>query len=103
MLEHYEGKAAAEGIKPETVFQRLFEKYPYLVQRNMFDRVWAKPQLCRFEGVRQSYQPDFVLRPSVSAYIGTNWEILDLKLPGFPLQSGGQFHPSYSNKLVRAT
>ena len=101
LLENYESLAAAEGIKPETVFQRFFEQHPHLVQRNMFDRVWAKPQLQRFEHPGTSYQPDFVLRPTVSAHMGTNWEILDLKLPAVPLHTG-KFHPSYSSKLVSA-
>ena len=49
-----------------------------------------------------SFQPDFVMKPRIGANIGTNWEILDLKLPNDPLMTSGSFHPALSGKLTRA-
>jgi hypothetical protein len=102
LLEHYEAIAKAEGIKPETVFQRFFERNPHLIQRDLFDRHWAKPTLRLPENPTKFFQPDFVLRPRVAASIGTKWEVMDLKLPDDPLLASGTFHPAFSQKLTKA-
>jgi hypothetical protein len=48
------------------------------------------------------YQPDFVMKPRTGASVGTNWEILDLKLPDDALMTAGSVHPALSAKLTRA-
>jgi len=102
LLEHYESIAKTEGIKPESVFQRFFQQNPHLIQRDLFDRHWAKPTLRLPEHPARFFQPDFVLRPRVAASIGTRWEIMDLKLPDDVLLTPGSFHPAFSQKLTRA-
>jgi hypothetical protein len=102
IIDNYEQIARSEGIKPETVFQRFFEKNPHLIQRDVFDKHWAKPTLRLPGETGRSYQPDFVLRPRVGANLGTKWEILDLKLPNDPLLTAGNFHPAFSQKLTKA-
>jgi len=61
LLNNYHEIARAEGIKPESVFQRFFQDHPHLVQRDLFDRHWAHPNL-RLPGSDGMLQPDFVLR-----------------------------------------
>lgn len=102
LIEHYENIARAERIKPESVFQRFFEKNPHLILRDAFDRYWAKPTLRIPESGGRCYQPDFVLRPRAAANLGTKWEVLDLKLPDDPLLTAGSFHPAFSQKLTKA-
>jgi hypothetical protein len=102
LLEHYEGISQREQIKPESVFQRFFETNPHFVQRGLFARVWAKPRLRVPEKKNKHLFPDFVMRPTVGADVGTNWEILDLKLPNDPLTTSRGFHPSYAAKLTKA-
>lgn len=102
LIENYESIARNEGIKPETVFQRFFEKHPHLVRRDLFDQHWAKPTLRIPENPRRFFQPDFVLRPHIAANVGTKWEVLDLKLPDDPLLTSGSFHPAFSQKLTKA-
>ena len=102
LLENYERIAAAERIKPETVFQRFFEQHAELIQRDAFSAVFAKPKLRLPEAPGRFYQPDFVMKPRTGANVGTNWEILDIKLPNDPLMTPGGFHPAFSGKLTRA-
>jgi hypothetical protein len=102
LLEHYEQVAKSNGQKPETVFQRFFEAHPELIQRDAFSAVFAKPTLRLPEAPGRFYQPDFVMKPRTGASVGTNWEILDLKLPDDPLVTSGAFHPAFSSKLTRA-
>lgn len=96
LLEHYEQVAKSNGQKPETVFQRFFEAHPELIQRDAFSAVFAKPTLRLPEAPGRFYQPDFVMKPRTGASVGTNWEILDLKLPDDPLVTSGAFHPAFS-------
>jgi hypothetical protein len=102
LIDNYERIAANEGIKPETVFQRFFEENSDLLKRNAFEQLWAKPVLRLPEDPKRSYQPDFVLRPRIAATVGTQWEILDLKLPDDPVVTSGAFHTAFSAKLTRA-
>jgi len=102
LLENYEAIANAESLKPETVFQRFFEKHPHLVQRGLFEKLWAKPKLRIPESPSKHLSPDFVLRPRIGADVGTNWEIMDLKLPDDQLVTSRSFHPAYAAKLTKA-
>lgn len=102
LIEHYEKIASTERIKPESVFQRFFEKNPHLILRDAFDRYWAKPTLRLPDRPGRYLQPDFVLRPHAAANLGTKWEVLDLKLPNDPLLTSGKFHPAFSQKLTKA-
>jgi hypothetical protein len=102
LIQNYEKIASQEGVKPESIFQRFFEKHPELIQRDVFSEVWAKPTLRLPEAPGRFYQPDFVMKPRTGASVGTKWEILDLKLPDDPLLTSGRFHPAFSSKLTRA-
>lgn len=100
-LNSYEVVAKVERIKPETVFQRLFEKYPHLIYRNRFDAHFAKPAF-RDPRTGKLIQPDFVLAPQVRREHGPAWEILDLKLPRETLLTSRRFHPDFSQKVHHA-
>jgi hypothetical protein len=102
LIDNYEHIARKEKIKPESVFQRFFERNPHLILREMFSQWWSKPTLRLPEKEGHFYQPDFVLRPHVAASLGTKWEVLDLKLPKDPLLTTGSFHPAFSQKLTKA-
>jgi hypothetical protein len=45
LIQNYEQIASQERIKPESVFQRFFEKHPELIQRDVFSHVWSKSTL----------------------------------------------------------
>jgi hypothetical protein len=102
LLAHYEAIAKRQGIKPESVFQSFLQKNPHLVLRDAFGELWAKPKLRFPEAQDKFYVPDFVMKPKIAAHLGTNWEIMDIKLPNDPLLTTGRFHPAFSQKLTRA-
>ncbi len=102
LLQNYTAIATKERIKPETVFQRFFEKHPHLVKRGLFDRAFPKPKLRIAERQGEYYTPDFVLKPTIGCQIGGRWEIMDLKLPSDPLVTSRRFHPKLAAKLTHA-
>jgi hypothetical protein len=102
LLNNFRAIAAAENIKPESVFQRFFEKNPHIIRRDLFDRHWSQPKLRIPGDSRLFLRPDFVMRPRVGAEIGTKWQVLDLKLPDDRLVVSQGFHAALSSKLTKA-
>ena len=102
LLNHYRDIAKNDGIQPEGVFQRFFDKNPDLLNRDAFDRHWSQPQLRLPEDPQKSYRPDFVFRPRGLAHIGAQWKVMDLKLPDERVVVSPAFHAAISSKLHRA-
>ena|SRR5687768_14190621 len=58
---------------------------------------------CGFQRIRRTtISLTFVLRPKFGVTRGTNWEILDLNLPGDSLVTKANFHPGFTQKVTRA-
>jgi hypothetical protein len=100
LLNGYREIAAAEHVKPETVFQRFFDENPQMLYRGSYGRHWSKPNL-PIPGSTERYQPDYVLAPLVGPEFGFNWEVTDLKLPEQPLLLRTRTHQDLPADMVK--
>lgn len=84
------------GKKEEKRFHRLFNKYPFLVKRDNYDKHWYEERL--YYGDNNWYEPDYALKPNFSQR--TDLSILEVKLPNEGFIKRTKFHPKpYSSIL----
>jgi len=101
LLNTFRPRAAAEGVKEETLFQRFFELYPHMLQGQSFEEAHAKVRLPRKEG--KHYEPDFLMRSRPSDLHVQRHGVLDLKRPDVPLLVGQRrFHRRLSSEIHAA-
>ena len=102
LIENYRIIAKAKKTKPEEVFQEFFANNQDMLFTHDVGHVWPKPRFHLPEDPSNWLEPDFVVKPSVIAQLGTKWRILDIKLPDVKLVGGKRFHPTFSSKLNKA-
>lgn len=75
--------------RDEKRFHALFNKYPFLIQRDNYSHKWYEARL-DYENNR-SFQPDFSLKPNFNQV--TDLSILEIKLPNEAFIAKSPFHP----------
>jgi hypothetical protein len=102
LIQHFRDIAAEQGTKPEEVFQRFFTANPDTLFTQGFAKLFPKPRLMIPEDPGKWLEPDYVVKPKVSAQLGTRWEILDLKLPDVEIVRGSKFHQTFTANVFKA-
>ncbi len=82
--------------KDEKAFHRLFNKYPFLIKRDNYDKHWYQPKL--YYNRRKYWEPDYSLKPNFNQK--TDLSILEVKLPNEGFIKKKSFHPSPYNNIV---
>lgn len=101
LLENHMALARHQHTKSEELFQRFFEQYPHMLYRDAFVSHWARPRLL-VPTTGRYLVPDFVLRPISGDWLGSNWEVMELKRPDVSLLERTTFHRTLSRALLKA-
>jgi len=80
----------------EKRFHKLFDKYPFLIRRDNYDKHWHQPKL--FYNETEYYEPDYGLQPNFNQK--TDLSILEVKLPNEAFIKKKSFHPNPYNKII---
>jgi len=102
LIQHFRDIAVKQGTKPEEVFQKFFTANPDILFTQGFAKLFPKPRLMIPEDPGNWLEPDYVVKPKVSAQLGTRWEILDLKLPDVEIVRGSKFHRTFTANVFKA-
>lgn len=89
-----------ERIQWENQLQDFFNRNPKFLFNNSYSRFWSEPKLY-YPNSRKHIKPDFVTQPIISAELGKNWEVFDLKLPAQEFLQQTEFHKSFTSKFQK--
>jgi hypothetical protein len=82
--------------KGEKKFHKLFNKYPFLIRRDNYDKHWYQPKLYYEE--KKYYEPDFTLQPNFKQNVDLS--LLEVKLPNEGFIKKKDFHPNPYNRII---
>lgn len=75
--------------REEKRIHKLFNKYPFLLKRDNYNKHWYQPKL--HYNKTEYYEPDYSLRPNFNHR--TDLSILEVKLPNERFLKKSKFHP----------
>jgi hypothetical protein len=101
LLSCFRHVADVEGVQPEAVLQRFFERNPHMMLEDEFGEIRSKMRIPRRDG-GDPWQPDFAGGPVPDSVLHTRAGFIDLKLPDAPVTNRKRLHRGFSAEVHQA-